>query len=305
MENLIVAGISLLILIPILYFIPIGFTLKGKVLIAVASFLIGLIGIGASLVIPLWQTGLILLLLVFVSAYLLIKQGTEWLYLPEVNQDPFFVEEKEIDQHPVKELNDTYSYIAFSDKTPKSHGVDENKRAIVKQKSVPNLALDKLISNHELDMSPDHYDESEVVTEILAPAFSTVKTAEIEPIQTKPKIAETVVEDGFDLDIEELGIKGDVPSEVDKPKSSKIDDSYDYMAEVEKMIEVEELNSLSARQEENAQIDDLSKVKSIELDDEFVLEELVFTEKDSPSSANKPKIEKDEKVVTDDKMVKQ
>ncbi len=48
MESFIIAFISLLILLPVLYFLPLGFSVKGKVFIVVGSFLTGLFGLVAS-----------------------------------------------------------------------------------------------------------------------------------------------------------------------------------------------------------------------------------------------------------------
>ncbi|AGK55093.1 hypothetical protein [Bacillus sp. 1NLA3E] len=192
MESLLFAGVSLLILFPILYFLPIGFTVKGKVLLAVASFLIGLFGLVASIVFSLWQTGWILLMFVGTSSYFINKKGGKWLYLPEVNQDPFFKEEQQPDS-PAEEvvINDNYSYIASSDKkveldkrdkkfakkqkTLKSkdseviqHTAENQIAAAVIQKPVPTTLLEKLVfqNDHELSLirkpDEDNLDDTEI-----------------------------------------------------------------------------------------------------------------------------------------------
>jgi hypothetical protein len=60
---------SMAILMLIIYFLPLGYTLKGKLLLVLISFILSLGGLGAVSIIPMWETALMLLALVFFAAY--------------------------------------------------------------------------------------------------------------------------------------------------------------------------------------------------------------------------------------------
>ncbi|MEH7304938.1 hypothetical protein [Neobacillus drentensis] len=69
---------SVIILMSIILVIPLGFTVKGKLFTVLASFLLGLGGLVASSSFPLWETALILVALIFFTAYFMDKRiGTE------------------------------------------------------------------------------------------------------------------------------------------------------------------------------------------------------------------------------------
>lgn len=70
MEVYVFGVIFILILLPILYFIPIGISLKEKVLIAIVSFLLAEIGLFFNQFLEIWKTLLILVLLAVVVTYI-------------------------------------------------------------------------------------------------------------------------------------------------------------------------------------------------------------------------------------------
>ncbi len=70
MEVYVFGIIFILILLPILYFIPIGVSLKEKVLIAIVSFLLAEIGLFLNQFLGIWKTLLILVLLAVVVTYI-------------------------------------------------------------------------------------------------------------------------------------------------------------------------------------------------------------------------------------------
>jgi hypothetical protein len=77
MQVLIWAFGSMLVLILILFFLPLGFTIKGRLMLCVASFILALGGLTAATTFPLWQTALLLGLLIFFIAYFIqSKMGT-------------------------------------------------------------------------------------------------------------------------------------------------------------------------------------------------------------------------------------
>lgn len=69
LEVYIFGFLFILILIPILYIVPIGFNKKEKVLIAVLSFMLAEVGMLVNKFLPLWKAILILLLLALIATY--------------------------------------------------------------------------------------------------------------------------------------------------------------------------------------------------------------------------------------------
>jgi hypothetical protein len=80
---------SMLVLLLIIYFLPLGFTVKGKLSIVLASFVLALGGLAAVLAVPLWQTALMLAALTFFTAYFMDKRMGALLFI----EIPSFVEE--------------------------------------------------------------------------------------------------------------------------------------------------------------------------------------------------------------------
>ncbi|MGM0900248.1 MAG: hypothetical protein ACQEXB_03875 [Bacillota bacterium] len=112
MESLIFASIALLIMIPIMYFLPLGFSFRGKLLIIAASLMISVVGLLATPILSVWQSGLIVVLLIGVSTYLMNGK------IPVLGES--IEEENPIDLNQVNEpvlgdVPDVYSYIASSD----------------------------------------------------------------------------------------------------------------------------------------------------------------------------------------------
>ena len=74
MESLIFALVSLILLVPILIILPLGLKARGKFTVIAVSFLIAIIGLLANNTFLLWQSGLMVVLLAFLVAYILDKR---------------------------------------------------------------------------------------------------------------------------------------------------------------------------------------------------------------------------------------
>lgn len=249
MESFIIAFISLLILLPVLYFLPLGFSVKGKVFIVVGSFFTGLFGLVASLFFPLWQTGLILLLFVISIAYLLNKRGGNWLYLEKVDEDLF----SDIQEQPAvktSEIKNTYTHIAFSDNMPKE---EEAKGLVFSRKNKQNnLSLEKLVPENEWDLALFHKSaDNKIDKEIEIPELEDYDSQNSHKgnskISEQPKrIDQDVLESETDL---ESFLEEDFNPVRDKEYTDA--DTYEYMADLEKMLDIEELS-----------LDELSPIKN-------------------------------------------
>ncbi|KKK33052.1 hypothetical protein WQ57_24190 [Mesobacillus campisalis] len=112
MENVLFAGIAMVILVPVIYFLPLGFSLRGKVYIVTASLLIAAVGLLAASIMPLWQTFLIEVLLIGFTAYFLFKRIESILQAPDDMEQETY---QQLEESRFESLNDTYNHIALSE----------------------------------------------------------------------------------------------------------------------------------------------------------------------------------------------
>jgi hypothetical protein len=109
MLSLVWAFGATLILFLILTLLRIGFSFKGKLIVALTGFVLALAGQAAVTSFPLWQTGLIVLLLVLAAAYVMdsrlaaviYEQGTDSF---ELESDEEFEEQAVFDQIEEKQV---------------------------------------------------------------------------------------------------------------------------------------------------------------------------------------------------------
>ncbi|MFF2447729.1 hypothetical protein ACFVSW_11535 [Neobacillus sp. NPDC058068] len=80
MQSIIWAFCSMLVLMLIISFLPLGFTIKGKFFVILTSFILALGGIAAIASFPLWETAIMLVLLIFFAAYFMDKRIGAQLY---------------------------------------------------------------------------------------------------------------------------------------------------------------------------------------------------------------------------------
>jgi hypothetical protein len=137
MQTIIWISSSLVILILLISFLPLGFTLRGKFLIVLSSCIISLVGLAAVSTIPYWETALMLVVLCFFVAYFMHNRIGPQLYL-ENHQFEHFEEDDEtssiafqsndntdvLDKTKVSEV--TIIDVLESRKNEFSHSLDKN-----------------------------------------------------------------------------------------------------------------------------------------------------------------------------------
>ncbi|THE15301.1 hypothetical protein E1I69_00180 [Bacillus timonensis] len=126
MESFVIALISLLLVLPIIYFLPLGFTRKGKLLILFCAFFVFVIGIAAKTVMSVLQTGIVLIMLAIGFSYIIGKRfGTQLFLHPENTSG---IEEKvikfEIEDEVEEEIRSQIK-------------IAENKDSVAEQENVP------------------------------------------------------------------------------------------------------------------------------------------------------------------------
>jgi len=80
MVSMVWAFSSMFVLMLIISFLPIGFTSKGKIFVVITSFLLALGGLAAVPVLPLWETALMLILLILLLAYFMGNRSGAMLF---------------------------------------------------------------------------------------------------------------------------------------------------------------------------------------------------------------------------------
>lgn len=80
LENILFAFLALILLIPLLYFLPLGFKKQGKLIIVGISLLLALFGLLANTVFNLWQTSLLLLTFALAATYLVEKRLSTFIF---------------------------------------------------------------------------------------------------------------------------------------------------------------------------------------------------------------------------------
>ncbi|MBO0960706.1 hypothetical protein J1P26_13460 [Neobacillus sp. MM2021_6] len=88
MNSIIFVCLSVIVVAPILYFLPLGFTTKGKMFILGTSFVLALLGILSGSVFAVWQTVLILFLLIVLTTLLGYKRVGAMIFMNNDENSP-------------------------------------------------------------------------------------------------------------------------------------------------------------------------------------------------------------------------
>ncbi|MCQ6273512.1 hypothetical protein JMM81_00800 [Bacillus sp. V3B] len=257
MENLIFTLASLVILAPTLYFLPLGFSLKGKFVLIGVAFLIANLGLLSQWRFPIWQTVLIMLLFVILFSILLDSKLKNILYLSK----------------PVKTMD------ALQGEDQAHKGTQEDllvKEEVFQEDEMVERVLDhssnnplspeeiaKLVDLHEnkeksmtIEMKQDsHKEEISVVNQELSLIKSETENSFAKEHQALEKEKVEMVEDldediSFLLKREELILIKEA-SQIDENISSKSEEAVGYMAEIEQMLEGNGIDSLLETDVEN------------------------------------------------------
>lgn len=87
MKELISSIVSLVLLVPVIYFLPIEFSKKGKGLLVLTAFIFANLAFIAKLSFSLWQITLIMLLLITITAYFIDKKIGRVVYGTSMNSE--------------------------------------------------------------------------------------------------------------------------------------------------------------------------------------------------------------------------
>lgn len=250
MQTIIWAIGSMAVLMLISFFIPLGYSFKGKVLVVITSFLLSLVGLLSLTILPFWETGLILFALVFIAAYLMNSRMEPFII--KLDEEVFEMDaDFGIDHHQISQS---------------SSGQDDdillelNKDPLLTITSKNNLEIDLLADSNSLPITNDLNDirESELIDEDITMMLSkeTYDKEEIEfnkpkddyisDIESLIEIENEVkhVEMLDDLDeLQPLNLEEKIPLKNEEPEDQWDEDSlFDFLlAEKEVAVEIEDV----------------------------------------------------------------
>lgn len=255
---MIIALVSLIILVPIIYFLPLGLKVSGKLILIFISFCIANIGLLAKNTFPLWQSGLLVLVLVLLVAYILDKRLGRAIYLTDQNgidEDANIneFETKKEESILAKQVIDE-NLIEENRNTDVTHSESEQKEEEIVQ--LEDEYLEEIFFEDEKKGTENETSEeiADIITEVTPPLD------DVEIIE--------------DLDMEEM----------DEDLSSLLDQStLEDLREVDGDSEVEDkesqfLSEIEMLLEENEDIADVSLEEDLEIRTEEVQEEINLVE---------------------------
>ncbi|WP_174729822.1 hypothetical protein [Mesobacillus harenae] len=251
METFVFALASLLLLVPIIYFIPIGLTSRGKGLLVIVSFLIAMLSLFLQGTVQLWQTLLVLLLLAVSIGYIMDKRFGGVLYAAAALEGG---NEALMDAERDKELIHTENMDSRNIREPVS--VDSSPFAELDE-AIPEILVEKAgQKNKEEPRLPD----TDVIDELGAPLNGNATQIELAAEKNDSESAHNLSE------IEALLEQEDelIINEADQVPDLVLSD-----------LEVLELEANQAETSEEAMLDEETVVHSD-------LEALILSEDDQP-----------------------
>jgi len=236
MQTILWAIGSMVVLMIIIFFLPLGYSLRGKFFVVIASFILALGGLAAASTFPLWQTALMLFGLIFFTAYFMNNRMGAL-----INQENAVFEEvsdEEFDYHTVENLNETNftnmeEVLVLLNSSP----IMLEKETVSELNPSPTLSKIKEIANEK----PDVIDEDI--------SFLLDRNNEIEVIE---ELEETNLENGYLSEIESL--------------LEMASDKEELSEEVEDNV-LEELNELATISFEDKELDLVDGIDEESLDD--------------------------------------
>ncbi|MED5102171.1 hypothetical protein P9858_18775 [Niallia circulans] len=217
----ILAVMSLIFVVPVLYFLPLGLSNRGKFTIIGLAFCISAIGLLSRELFSFWQSILIMLLFLISASYLLLKNWSTILFvMPEDVEDS--VIEKRQEPRETKDLKTTQNDVELEEDiipfVPEVNQEDilTNEAEIIQEETVESIGMNLDVMKH-----------LEVVKQ----------------------------EEEFLLSIEEEVIDREIDKEIDKEPVET-----NYLAEIEKMLEENDPSTAIKTSEEIDEEDQIEEI---------------------------------------------
>ncbi|WP_223591144.1 hypothetical protein [Neobacillus bataviensis] len=200
---------AMLVLMLIIAFLPIGFTLRGKIYLVLASFVLALGGLGAVTSFPLWQSALMIFLLVLITAYIMNSRLAAVFYSQEIDS----IEDDYEDESPK-----SFDMVKQPENSTDLDMIDLGEINI----TAPSTEKLENIYEDSLELQPQMLEENDELADIGVEEISFMdERPEIQLVETNEDIEP---EDGYLADIESLLFE-----ETIEPTTSK---EYDLSEEI-------------------------------------------------------------------------
>lgn len=268
MESFIFAIIALLIMIPIMYFLPLGFSRRGRAVIIGAALIISLMVQLTTSIMSIGQALLIAILLIGSVGYFLTKKID--MFLPPATAEELEAVPNSVGLADSSPSYDSFSYIALSDKGMKE--IDEYTDQVHNDdlKKVSASTLNLFLGNRDMmDRELANFQYSEV-------ASTTASVGDLDESNTGDQVDNTTLvvkedqnaeNEAFDLTEENL--EEDEIAELSvKPTISEVEDELFEESDLESLVdEIDELPEIDF--EARGQDQSHSKKEENDLDEDF------------------------------------
>lgn len=206
LEVIVYAFITILLLIPILYFVPLGFNFKGKLIIAGLSFLLAVIGLYSNKLYPLWQTVIMLLLLAAIITYFIEKKlrvmTSANVKTEEVEENSYIGEEKYSTVLDGPKLDVTEKF----DKDDQSNGSEELSDKDFNEKENVDSELDTIeIMEDKIEGEEDHLEAQIIKDTGEADLKQQISKEEVEPQEDDHEEIKEITELEEEIELKEEG----------------------------------------------------------------------------------------------------
>lgn len=228
MRNYLFALASLIIIVPLLHILPLGFSRKGKFIIIATSFSLATLGLLANTILGLWQIALLILTLVIISSFLLDRKIHHLLFVEQVDG---------IEKSVV--ISDYLSKDHLQDNLNK---VDDQNKLSVESEVLEEKVLysegEVVAFHNEQTINFDHDSHIAVQTDNETSNDEEVeeitKEADVEPLallEENDELEQLLEISSINLEQEEI-----VEDTVEATIEIENDADLDYMSELEKLI---------------------------------------------------------------------
>lgn len=287
--------LALILLLPILYFVPIGISKHGKLLIAGISFGLTLLGLVASSQYPMWAIAIMLMVLLGGASYMIDHRFSGMMVISAGSEPEVYEEEKYDGYQPQTSHPDIHNKQVLenspdNDLLPDEE-VPEQIESIDHQEELLEIAEDERpideiepikapveeMNDSETDTIPSPQDESEWFIENAKEMTKEIEVienevfnedlSEIESIiddtdlQNEPEVElEEEEEDLFEEDISEVGDQPGLESDlVEMDEDKHISEREEANEKIESTIEDIETDLIHTLKEDDTDTDELPK----------------------------------------------
>ncbi|MBQ6446989.1 MAG: hypothetical protein IJJ10_05935 [Bacillus sp. (in: Bacteria)] len=262
MSLYILALLSLVIVVPVMYLLPLGLSNRGKFITIGLALCVSAIGILSRELFPIWQSILIMLLFLIIASYFLMKNWSKVLFelseevaesVTENVQETIEVKDSKATTNSVIEEEDIITYVS-----------NINSEEILINEE--NVTLDKTVDSLDVELDLDVIEKLEL-TEQEEVIYPSVEEQEI----LDKELDDEAVEKSYLAEIEKM-LDEDASPVIDLIEDRKEDEIEEIPFPI---YEESEVAVSSEKNEQEQHLDDLSLdvLAEVDIEDEKILEQ--------------------------------